>query len=240
MMRHSTVLLIAITVALNITLTGCNRQARQEGPDEMASPQAAMEADCIVHYFKSDGSAYMTRQQHRFNPDAGFFEASAIEPTGKVQCSLVREMYQSSGQKQDPLSDLPDSFWNKNLATALFYSFCAGGELLETASMTAGDTVKIEGQWYKPFRPAWPTDVDVTVLQSLDSARVERVELTDPQDDVAWMLSCYNVRYSAALQTSIPRTIDVYNIENGVASKELMIRFDYEDIRKISPVPEQN
>jgi hypothetical protein len=206
----------------------------------MAPAQAAMEADCVVHYFKSNGSAYITRQQHRFNPEAGFFEASSMEPTGQVYCSLMREMYRSSGQKQSPLSDLPDSFWNKNLATALFYSFCAGGELLGTASMIAGDNAKIEGQWYKTFKPAWPTDVDVTILQSLDSARVERVELTDPQDDVSWMLRCYNLRFSAELQTSVPRTIDVYNIENGVASKELMVRFDYEDIRKITLAREQD
>lgn len=239
-MRHSTVLLIAITVALNVTLTGCNRQVRQEGPNEMASPQAAMEAGCIVHYFKSNGSAYITRQQHRFNPEAGFFEAVGKEPTGPVQCSLTRDMYHSSGQKQKLLSDLPDSFWNKNLATVLFYSFCAGGELLDTGSMTAGENFKIEGQWYKPFEPAWPADVDVKILQSIDSLRVERVELTDPLDDVSWMVRCYNLRYSAELEKSVPRTIDVYNIENGVASKELMIRFDYEDIRKITPVLEQN
>jgi len=163
-MKQSTVLLIAITVALNVTLTGCHRQDRQEGPDAMASVQAVIEADCIVHYFKSNGSAYMTRQQHRFNPEAGFFEASSMEPTGKVKCSLVRDSYHSSGQEQKPLSDLPDSFWNKNLATALFYSFCAGGELLNTGSMIAGENVKIEGQWYKPFKPAWPTDVDVVIL----------------------------------------------------------------------------
>jgi len=239
-MRHSTVLLIVIAVALNVTLTGCHRQTQQEGPDEVISTQALIETDCIVHYYKSNGSAYITRQRHGFNPEAGFFEAFSTEPTGKVQCSLIREIYQSSDEERKPLSDLPNSFWNRNLAIALFYSFCAGGELLDTASMTAGDPVKIEGQWYKPFKTAWPADVDVTVLQSLDLARVERVELTDPKDDVAWMMSCYNRRYSGELEKSVPRTIDIYNIENGVASKELMIRFDYEDIRKITPVPAQN
>ncbi|MDH4202312.1 MAG: hypothetical protein OEV87_05420 [Phycisphaerae bacterium] len=239
-MRQSIVFLIAITVALNVTLTGCNRQARQKGPDEMTSAQAAMEADCVVHYFKSNGSAYMTRQQHRFNPEAGFFEASSMEPTGKVKCSLVRDSYNSSGQEQKSLSDLPDSFWNKNLATALFYSFCAGGEILNTGSMVAGEDVKIEGQWYKSFKPAWPTDVDVIILRSLASARVERIELTDPQDDVSWMIRCYNCRYSAGMEKSVPRTIDVYDTENGVASKKLMIRFDYKDIRKITPVRVQN
>lgn len=202
--------------------------------------QPVIEADCIVQYFKSNGSAYITQQQHRYNPEAGFFEASSKEPTGKVQCSLVQDVFKSSGQKKALLSDLPGSFWDKNLATVLFYSFCAGGGLLDTASMTSGENVKIEGQWYQPFTPAWPVDADVKILQSVDSSRVELVELTDAQNDVSWLVRCYNYRYSSELRKRIPRTIDIYDTQNGIASKILMIRFDYKDIRKIISVQAPN
>jgi hypothetical protein len=106
--------------------------------------------------------------------------------------------------------------------------------------MTSGETVKIEGRWYQPFTPAWPVDAELKMLQPLDSSRVELIELTDADTDVSWLVRCYNYRYSRELANRIPRTIDVYDTQNGVASKKLMIRFDYKDIRKITPVQQPN
>jgi hypothetical protein len=239
-MRHSAILLIVTAAVLNVTLTGCNHQIQQEDQEGAVSIQATIEADCIVHYFKTNASAYITQQQHGYNPEAGLFQATSTEPVGTVQCSLVQDVFESSGQKKGALSDLPGSFWNKDLATILFYVFCGGGNLLDTHSMTTGENVKIEGQWYKPFTPAWPTDMKVTLLQSLDSSRIERVQLSDSQNGLTWLADCYNHRYSKELNERVPRTIDVFDIRNGVASKERMVRFDYKEIRKITWPEKQN
>ena len=239
-MRHSAVFLIVTAAVLNATLTGCNRQIQREGQKEAVSVQATIEADCIVHYFKTNASAYITQQEHGYNPKAGFFQATSTEPVGTVQCSLIQDVFESSGQKKGALSDLPGSFWNKDLATILFYVFCGGGNLLDTRSMMTGENVKIEGQWYKPFTPAWPADMNVTLLQSLDSSRIERVQLSDSQNGLVWLADCYNQRYSKELEERIPRTIDVFDIQKGVASKELMVRFDYKEIRKITLPDKQN
>ena len=233
-MRHWTVLFVVLGVVSTLSLTGCEQQVQKETQKESSLTMATIQADCIVHYFKTNGSAYITRQQHECNPETGFFRATATEPIGKIQCTLNRDNFTSTGQKKVALSDLPDSFWNKNLATVLFYSFCAGGNLLDTSGMQAGENVKIEGQWYRPFKPAWPTDTDVTLLQSLYTERIELVELKDSQDDSKWLVECYNHRCSKELEERIPRTIDVYDIRDGIASKALMIRFDYKDIQKIN------
>ena len=58
------------------------------------------------------------------------------------------------------------------------------------------------------------------------------VQLEDPQEGLVWLINNYNLRYSKELSERLPRMIDVFDIRNGVASKELMIRFDYKDIRK--------
>ena len=243
-MRDSTVFLIVSTAFLNLIFTGCSRPAQpaDQRHSIAAAPavKAAIETDCVVRYYKSNASAYLTRQQHRYNPRTGYFEATAKEPTGIVRCSLERGVFTSSEQKKELLSDLPGSFFNKDLALILFYGFCAGGDLLDTASMTAAGNVRIEGRWYDSFRPAWPTDCDVTVLRSIDSRRVELVKLADVKNDLNWLVRCYNYRYSRELEKRIPRTIDLYNIADGVASKALMIRFDYKEIRTLTPVQEPN
>ena len=238
-MRHWTVLVV-LGVVSGLFLTGCARQIQKDSQEETAPAMASIQTDCIVHYFKTNASAYITRQQHDYNPETGFFRATSAEPTGKMQCTLNQSNFTSTGQKKAALSDLPDSFWNKNLATVLFYSFCAGGNLLEISNMQAGENVKIEGQWYRPFKPAWPTDADVTLLQSLATERIELVTLEDARDESKWLVECYNYRYSKDLGQRVPRTIDVYDIRSGIASKALMIRFDYKSIQKLNISNEQN
>ena len=230
-MKHLTSLLIASMVVMGLLLSGCG-QNQQETTEEPVAVTAAITTDCIVHYYKANASAYITRQQHGYNPSAGFFHAVSTEPTGTVQCSLLKDDYDSSDQKQQVLSDLPATFWSKNLAVAVYFSFCAGGGLLETDSMLSGENVKIEGQWYTPLTPQWPSGVSLTLLRSLDTKRIEMVQLKDEKEGLSWQVMNYNTRYSKELSERLPRVIDVFDIRNGVASKELMIRFDYKDIQK--------
>ncbi|MEN8128294.1 MAG: hypothetical protein ABFR90_10905 [Planctomycetota bacterium] len=231
-MRNSAVLSVVLLAVLNILLIGCGHDAQQDTQQETArSVSPTIETNCIVHYYKTNASDYITWQQHGYNPEAGFFTAVSTEPIGTVQCSLQEDDYDSSGQKEESLSDFPGSFWSKDLATILFYSFCAGADLLETESMAAGENIKIEGQWYKSLKTAWPRDVSVTVLQSLVSGRIEWVQLDNSQDGLVWLARCYNLRYNNELDKRIPRAIDVFDIRNGIASRDLMVRFDYKDIR---------
>ena len=229
-MKHSVSLLIALSVAEGIFLTGCS-QSQQPIHDESISVTATITTDCIVHYYKTNASAYITRQQHGYNPSAGFFQAVSTEPGGTVRCSLLKENYESTGLGQPRLSDLPSSFGTKNLAMAVFYSFCAGGGLLDTGSMAVAENIKIEGQWYTPLTPQWPSEVKLTLLQSLESKRIEKVLLEDKQGGLSWLIVNYNMRYSKEISQRLPRMIDVFDIRNGIASKELMIRFDYKDIK---------
>ncbi len=231
-MKRSVSLLIASMAVVGLFLTGCS-QSQQETQGEPVSVEAAITTDCIVHYYKTNASAYITRQQHGYNPSAGFFQAVSTEPVGPVQCSLLKDDYDSSDPKQQTLSDLPDSFWSKNLAVAVFYSFCAGGGLLETESMASSENIKIEGRWYKPLSPQWPSGIKLTLLQSLDTKQIELVRLEDTQAGLVWLVRNYNSRYSKELSRRLPRMIDIFDIRSGVASKELMIRFDYKDIQKV-------
>ena len=100
--------------------------------------------------------------------------------------------------------------------------------------MTAGGETKVEGQWYQTFTPHWPETVKLTLFKSLDTNRIERVEMDDLQQSSTWLLMGYNYRYSKELGETLPRTIDVFDITDGIASKLLMIRFEYNDIRTVN------
>ena len=208
-----------------ILLTGCG-QTQQTSQVNEHGIQATIQTDCIVHYYKSNAANYITRQRHGYNPAEGFFHSVSAEPTGIVECTLLKDYYSYSGQEMDSLSDLPHQFWNRDLATSVFYSFCGSGGLIDLSSMTPGDNVKVEGQWYRPFIPSWPNQFNIILYQSLDTNRVELVQMEDSQQGRAWLLRSYNYRYSKELEKTLPRTIDAFDIQDGIASKLLMIRFE--------------
>jgi len=156
----------------------------------------------------------------------------ALEPAGQLQFTLNKNQYSEIKPKTAVLSDSPVSFCNAQLAAALFYSFCAGGDLLDTASLSSGEPIKLEGQWYQPLQTNWTNPpVVITLLRSLDTNRIELVGLDDADIGLSWLLRSYNLRYNKDLDKRIPRTIDVFDTRSGIASKQLMIQFDYKTVQ---------
>ena len=226
-------LLIGFLVVVGLMLPGCVQSRQENQIYEPVSVSGTIAADCIVQYYKTNNSAYITQQKHWYNPSAGFLKVISEEPGGDIQFTLLDGKYTSSDQKKHQLSDLPNSFGSKNLAVGLFYSFCAGSGLLKTDGMTSSDNIKIEGQWYKAWKLVQPSGIDLTLLQSLDTKRIELVQLEDDRTGLLWLLRSYNFIYKKDLSDLCPEAIDVFDIRNGIASKELMIRFDYKNIQKV-------
>lgn len=234
-MRKLTISHILLMTAGIIILTGCSQPQQQVSEREPLEVGPTFTAQCVAYYYKSNQSAYITKQTHGFNPDADLLKLSAQEPIGLIECTLRRDSFIAPSVESDALMDLPSEFCSQKLASAVFYSFCAASNLLDTASMTvSGSNVKIQGQLYTPLSPAWPNSPEITLYRSVDSNRVELVRVDD-QDGTNWLLRSYNLQYHSELDKKLPLTIDVFSVDKGVSSKELMIRFDYKDIRKITP-----
>jgi hypothetical protein len=230
-MKSTLTLWTVLVVVTGLLMTGCTQSPQVEPVQADMPTTLTIKADCIAHYYRSDSSAYITQQQHVFIPSNGAFSSVSQEPMGTVTCSLSKELFQSSNKTPESLSDLPQEFWDQYLATSVFYGFCAGGDLLDISSMKIGEKVKIEGQWYQSYKPDWPSQFNITLLQSLDTDRFELVKMEDTIEALSWLLRFYNHRYSNKLERTVPRTIDVFDIHSGIASKVLMIRFDYKDIK---------
>lgn len=228
-MIHSMQRKLIVIAACTFLLFGC---APVQPPLESISESAisGLVADCVAQYYKVDASPYVTQQQHRFIPDSGRLHVTATEPTGPVEYLLQQEQFTDTDRKTAALSDLPESFFNQALATVVFYGMAAGGALLDTQKMISEQPVKIQGQWFKPFIPSWPkNNLSVVLLQNQDTAQFELITISEPSG-IKWIARCYNLRYSKELDTRLPRTIDVFDIRNGMASQELIVRFEYKRI----------
>lgn len=226
-MNHSFLKLVVPIAA--IVLAGCTQvQTPAADPGES---HLTLAAECVVNYYRVDGSAYATQQKHRFVPATGQLQVRAEEPTGTFEYTLQQDQFVASQKSTDALSDLPESFSNPELATLVFYSICAGGALLDTANMPAEEPIKIQGQWYIPLKPAWPIgDRSVTLFQNQTSGQIELIQISDAAQEIVWLARSYNLRYNSDLEKRLPRSIDIFDIQGGIASKKLMVQFQYKDI----------
>lgn len=240
----------ALTLSI-LTLTGgCRQVSRPAQKSPIPTVKAAVSAECIAEYFRKDEAPYITEQRHRFDSASGYLQIIAAEPTGNYTFTLMKKQFKEAKQKTPFLSELPASFVNQPLAIALFYSFTAGAGLLDTSRFTVSETVKIEGRWYQPLTPPpFSDDVIIRLLKNVNTNRIELVELSqtrivdsDSQPEAIadatilqkkWLLQNYNFMYSKELDTLVPRAIDIFDIQKGLASKQLIIRFEYKNIVKI-------
>lgn len=228
-MKRTVHILLLVPVVALAFFAGCGDV--QTVAPSAAPSRDALQTECVASYYKVNSSAYMTQQQHRFSPSAGRLRITADEPTGRFECVLQQNQFTVVQESKGALADLPDSFFNKALATAVFYSMCAGGSLLDTDNMTRGEPVKVLGQWYTPLTPAWPKNqLTVTLLENQISSRIEWVKVSDFEKHLEWMALNYNLRYHTDLARKLPRTIDVFDIRDGIASKKSIVRFEYKDI----------
>ncbi|MHC5083482.1 MAG: hypothetical protein ACYTET_06040 [Planctomycetota bacterium] len=236
MKRSMMMVQILVVVCVSAMLVGC-QQASSSNATTAAEPVKIsgggdISADCVVHYFRVDQSPYITEQQHTFKPEAGSLKIVSREPYGVFGYHLNKNQFSSTKKVKQGLSDLDVDFCDRKLATTLFYSFTAGANLLDKSLFATSDHIKIEGQWYQPYQPGWPSDeLQVSLFQGLGSERIELVRIDNSETGQSWLARSYNLRYSKQLDRLVPRKIDVYDISDGVASKKLVIQVDYKQIQ---------
>lgn len=233
-MKRSIMVQILVVTWVSVLLTGCGQVSNDQSRIEPVKTDMAgtIGADCVVNFYRTDKSPYITEQQHRFAPEAGYLNIVSREPYGVFNYTLKKDQFSSTKRAKKGLSDLDVDFCDKRLATAIFYSFSAGTNLLDKSLFATSEIVKIEGQWYQPYQPEWPLDeLRVTLLQGIGSDRVELVQITDSETGGTWMARSYNMRYSKQLERLAPRKIDVFDISAGVASKKLIVQIDYKSIQ---------
>lgn len=233
-------------------MAGCHRpQTHIKLPD---GTMPIIFADCTARYFKADKTTYITRQTHQFDTGENFFALTAKEPTGPVHYSLFSGRFNTTAPRGQELSDIPREFCTPMLANGIFYSFCAGSELLDTSQMLTSENVKLEGRWYQPFTAVslGNTGFLITLYKALDTGRIELVELSESEmerveagplthaskDKIqnVWLFRSYNLRYSRQLERKLPRAIDVFDIREGLASKKFVAQFQYEDIQNVASI----
>lgn len=226
---------LALILIVSLLTIGCQQGSGPSPQTPEDTGKGLIVAECIAGYYQQDQAPYLTQQSHAFNPNAGYLQITASEPTGTYTFTLNKNQFSAAKEPTAFLSGLPASFVNQQLAVAIYYSFAAGAGLLDTTKLLPSDNVKIEGQWYQSLTPSLFGHNTIRLYRNINTERIELVELlpsgsNDPKTGYKWLIRNYNLRYSRELKTLVPMKIDVFDTAKGVASKQLVIQFEYKQI----------
>lgn len=177
---------------------------------------------CLAYYPDHAGSTYITRQMHEFCPCSRNLQIRALEPEGQWLWRLRDDAFSTvSPNKSSPQNNLYD----RPLSLAVFYSMTSATELLSFAVNPSEEPIKLEGQWYIPFVHRTASGATVTLLQSRDTKKFDLVKIQDNKTTL--LARSYNFQFNETLKKNIPRTIDVFNMTDGLSAKKMVLKLQY-------------
>lgn len=218
--------MIAVTALIAGVLAGCQMPA-ERGTDDVKVGKDCIETRCVAAYHR-DEVPYWTDQRQRFCPSLGRLEVWGAEPEGAYHGAYTKGQFSSTGLGRAAMKALPAEFFNAPLAALLYYSFTAGAGF-EPAGMGAIEPVRIEGQRYEAIEVKGAAGRTVTVYKNTETGQFEWVRVADGKG-LDWMARSYNPRFHPRLARMVPRKIDIFDVQQGIPAKKLMIEFDYIDV----------
>jgi len=228
-------LLLMITI-LTLTLAcGCRSSEKkpEKQPDVVAPAfscsEKAITARCIVTFYDTDGSRYISQQTHQICPETETIVISASEPQGQYAWKLAGDSFGPLGNSADP-KKLDRQICDHLTAKTILTSILAGSGLI-TLQQDESQTqpIKIEGQWYTPSEPASqkPSRTKLKIYINTTTATVDRIHLEDTETSITLTAHSYNYRWLEGVAKNIPTKIDVFSTNNADTPDRQILEIKY-------------
>ena len=204
-----------------------------------------LEFDCVVTLYKSDGSFYLTEQNHEIYPPSNSIRISAEEPQGKLVWQLSGEIFTVSGSLSSSTLEgaeqgdtLPIVAVDRYFAEAILDITTAPVRFLdESFAFTKGPKpVKMEGQWYYPIERAkilvddivdFPYWSKVVFYQNRDSSRVDMLWFVAAGEKKFLAVRGYDYRKVEKKGVSAPTRVEIFRTDADGVLRERLVKIDY-------------
>lgn len=189
---------------------------------------------CVVTFYKSDGTFYLTEQVHKIFPWSNSIRISAVEPGGKFFWQLSESRFIASGDsgwKYDLPAELkPDSF-----AEAILDIITAPVRFLDksTEFTQRPGPMKIEGLFYRFIRKRMKTGQNMGAgeraifCQNQQSSLVDIIWYGGADTDSFLAVRGYNYTRIKDDGILIPRNIEIYRADSDGVLQKRLVKIDY-------------
>jgi hypothetical protein len=226
-MRRSSILSLLFVSVFGLVLLGCEGVGTKKTVTQevKVSKGKVISAGCIVKFYKTDGSRYLSEQKHLINPSGGAIEISAQEPGGDVSCKLDGG-FTTSGEAK--VKGLAIPMCDRNLAQAIWASVAGGCGFVDEKSGETGEKVKMDGRLYEPITLKEKSQWTKTLLyKNLSDGSIETVQVVDSENGQVLTAKSYNYFWFEELGRRFPMKIDVFSSKTTVGSQEQVLEISY-------------
>ncbi len=196
-----------------------------------------MELDCLVTFYKPDGSFYVTEQKHRIYPWSNSIAISADEPKGKFSCFLSRAKI-ATGQFERHGAALPLEYLSeRDFAEGVLELMTAPARLLDTQAVFSKgpQPVRLDGQWYDPVErttTSGETPMATVFYQNRQNSLVDIIRYSDASANKFFTVRGYAYKKIKTCPpgnggVSVPRKIDIFRTDAGGIQQQLLATIDY-------------
>ena len=252
---------IWLTSLIVLVVTGCEqKQQLQQQPQRVdvsvgkpayisqaieaaGGPQAwaktkSLDLDCVVTFYKPDGSFYLTEQHHKINPLANIIRLSAQEPQGKFAWELSPAgLTVIEGTKQADF--LPAGLGVEDFAKAIIDITTTPLRLIErkTGLIKSAEPVKIEGQWYYPIGHPISDKPDskerLVYYQNRDNFLIDMLLLIGADTGACLAVRGYNYQAVEKGGILVPAKIEIFLSDNAGIMQKRLVKIDYHRLKAV-------
>ncbi len=198
-----------------------------------------LELDCVVTFYNSDGSFYLTQHHHEIYPWSNSIRISAVEPQGKFTWLLSKDSFSAELPAQ-----VRAQYDVRNTMYSVRYIMTAPVRLLDkSVNFVKDGPVKMEGLWYYPIRCSRVRSDErreTVFYQSRDTSLIDITRFTSPGHSViaseaqpsvaipiSLMVRGYDYRREKATDLLLPTKIEIFETNPAGVIQHRLLKIDY-------------
>lgn len=188
-----------------------------------------LERDCVVTYYKPDGSFYLTEQHHEIYPWSNAVRISAQEPQGEFVWQLSADGFKIL-QARTPWVLRPE-YEMQDVLRAVLDMTTAPMRLLDSTGLVKGpEPVKVQGLWHHPIERAGggePRLPKAVFYQSIESGLVDMIWLAGVAERKFLAVRGYDYSKARDQQVLVPGKIEIFEADAKGVLQQRLVKIDF-------------
>jgi len=202
-----------------------------------------LELDCVVTFYRPDGSFYLTEQRYEVHPWLNSIQISADEPQGAFVWKLSNgqfDVLQGAGQ----IEALPKAVPSRCFAEVILNIITVPARFLDgSAEFSKQSTpVKMQGKWYYPINrqgKSYAAEISGAVFyQDRDSSVVDMIRLACSNSGAAGdkpiqYVRGYDYREVEKAGPLVPTRIEIFETDARDRTQKRLVKIDCHAVKRM-------
>jgi len=184
-----------------------------------------LQLDCVVTFYRPDGTFYLTEQSLNVYPWSNALEISAQEPQGTFAWRLLKGEFEVL-QSADSVKELPMPVASRCFAEAILEIVTPPARLLDNSAEFARENaaVKMHGQWYQPIKRR--SAAEAVFYQNRDNSVVDMIQLACKGGSKTLTVRGYDYQKVEKGEPAVPTKIEIFSSSADAEVQTRLVKID--------------